>query len=52
MKNEKKPTLMHIMIIGAFIFEFLQVVLLASLVTLLMPATQSRKVYFSRDALW
>ncbi|MEG8073691.1 hypothetical protein [Escherichia marmotae] len=32
MKNEKKPTLMHIMIIGAFIFEFLQVVLLASLV--------------------
>ncbi|EFB2839919.1 MULTISPECIES: hypothetical protein [Escherichia] len=32
MKDEKKISLTHILIIGAFIFAFLQVVLLASLV--------------------
>lgn len=52
MKNEKKPTLMHIMIIGAFIFAFLQVVLLASPVHAVNASNAIQKVYFSRDALW
>ncbi len=52
MKEQRKIPLTHIMIIGAFIFAFLQVVLLASPVHAVNVNNEIRKAYFSRGALW
>lgn len=52
MKEQRKIPLTHIMIIGAFIFAFLQVVLLATLVHAVNVNNEIGKAYFSQGALW
>ena len=46
MKEQRKIPLTHIMIIGAFIFAFLQVVLLASLVHAVNVNNEIQEVLF------